>query len=427
MTTFTFTLRGVVLSAAACVLLLRTAAHADFTTSSTVSLEWLVHSSDAIYLVRSNKPVEGDDAWSIDAWSIHLEKTLREPGNGLESVFPAVQEAKVCGTAKDGDQWLAFVRTWEDKPPNVFYWVNLTRPLECVWTAPINAQGIPLTEKADILRTVEARLRMNRQLSSREKRCRERVDRGAYFESPYPERHSLEHCLGGFLIPIDLNLWDNPSATADKVDYVIKDHDLGLWGLVVPADPEYYEALLATAGADEGGPACGRSIIALINYPCPQTDEVLEKIRTRKGHVWDPDPRSEAEAVAWYFRYRRDLSDPLHRELLGRWRLDWHQERIDVDLLKGGRFVATAYDRSEAEPKQLWRGRGDWLLHERTLTLYRDGRLVARSEQQDKSPQWYYSPRMIFEEKAILKFSAREVTLKDGPVMTRLEDPTAGD
>jgi hypothetical protein len=381
---------------------------ADHTTAETRSLEWIVRSSDAIYLVRSLRPKQNEGSWSVE-----LERPLREPSNPSESIFKTVEEAELPHGAKDGDQWLVFVRTWKDKPSNVFYWVNLTRPLQRPWTAAINAKGTPLAEKAEILQAVEDRLRLNRHQSDRERACRERVDRRG---PSWADRYSLERSLGGFLVRIDCNLWDRPW-DAD-VDYEIYDEDLGLCGIVVPADPEYYEELLQEARRSVGNHPCNRRIANLINYPGPKTDEVLRELTQSKNRS-----RGVARNVAWYFRYRHDLSDPLHRELVGRWRLLGHRERIDITLNEDATFIATSFDRkSEDESSQLWHGRGHWLLHNKTLSLFRTAQFRALPGQSTDKPCWYSFPRMIFEDKPILSTSPTSVQLKNGPIMKRLGD-----
>jgi hypothetical protein len=292
---------------------------ADYTTDETHSLEWIVHSSDAIYLVRSAKPKQDEGSWSI-VW----ERTLREPTDPSGSIIRAVEEAELFGSARDGDQWLVFVRTWENKPPNVFYRVNLSRPLESPWTAAINAEGTPLASKVAILKTVEDRLRLNRRLSDRERRGRERVDLGgppSWHDGA--TRFSLEYCLGGFLVPINCDLWDNPSKAS--VNYTIIDEDLGLTGVVVPAHPEFYDTLLQAARHGDGSHDCNWAIANLINYPGPRTDKVLQDLIESQSLS-----RGLAQDVAWFFRYRYDLSDPLHRELVGHWQLLGHRERIDI-------------------------------------------------------------------------------------------------
>jgi hypothetical protein len=122
-------------------LVLPVVAWADYTTAETLSLEWVVHSSDAIYLVRTVEPQQDRNMWSVA-----VVKTLREPTTSPELIAKSLEATK-RRSVKAGDEWLVFVRTSPDKPPALFYWVNLTRPLESPWTAAINAKGTPLTRK----------------------------------------------------------------------------------------------------------------------------------------------------------------------------------------------------------------------------------------------------------------------------------------
>jgi hypothetical protein len=147
----------------------------------------------------------------------------------------------------------------------------------------------------------------------------------------------LEDYLGGFVMPIDCQLWDNPSPAI--AEYKIFNEDLGLRGVTVPADPEFYEQLVQTARRGDGSHNCNWAIANLINYPGPSTDKLLQDLIGSKSAS-----RGLAEDVAWFFRYRYDLSDPLHRELVGHWQLLGHRERIDITLNEDATFIATAYE-----------------------------------------------------------------------------------
>lgn len=374
---------------------------ADFTTDDTLSIEWIVHSSDAIYLVGGSNPKQEGTPGQNEKM-----KVLREPLDQAESVLKVVNELGPLG-----GEWLVFVRTWEDRPPNIFYRVNLTRPLTSPWTAAINAKGVPLATRSEILNVVNERLKRQR-MSDRQRAVRESVDKVRDYAG---DRYSLEKRLGGFLVPINCDLWDNPSQA--DVDYEISDEDLGLTGVVVPADPEYRDELLRAARAGKVLEA-RRVTAALINYPGPETDDLLENLIQSKRGAW-----GVAQDVAWFFRYRYDLSDPLHQELVGRWELLGHRERIDITLSKDGTFIATSFARKRSgQTTQLWRGRGYWLIHDHTLTLYRHGQYRVFPGQSSNQPRWYYVPRTIFQDKPVLSNSPDTVQLEHGPPMTRLDE-----
>jgi hypothetical protein len=378
---------------------------ADYTTADTLSIEWVAHSSDGIYLVRV-----GNVPKNAGAAHVELVRVLCEPRQQRDAALQLLNSVGPFRSEQEGDRWLLFVRVWETKPPEIFYRVNLSRPLQSPWTAAITARGTPLDKAEEILKVVEARLQRQQRLSKRERALRESVDGGGI---GWGNGFSLESHLGGLMMRINCDLWDTPYEVEDQVGYDIFDEDLGLTGVVVPADPEYHDELLKAAADPEGGPTANWALRALVNYPGEKTEAVLNKLIESKTGAW-----GTAQMVAWFFRYRYDLSDPLHHELVGRWQLLGHRERMELTFNEDGTFVGYSYARDSSEP--LWEGGGYWLLHEKTLTLHRHVQRHLTPEKSRERPGWFSNHRTIFRDKPILRTTPKEVFLKDGPVMTRL-------
>lgn len=391
---------------------------ADLTTGGTLSLEWLVDSSDAIYRVRLIEPVVPGDPYLVQRdgalktpADFAVAKRGRQAVDRLQVPRRAFDARRSALNAREGDERLVFVRTWDSKAPTIIRQVNLTRPLELSSTAAITAEGVALPDRESIIRAVEDRVRLDRRLSDRTRQLRERVDKGGGFR-PFGDPAPLEGNIGGFRLRIECDVWDNPPH--GEHGYRIHDEDLLLTDIIVPADPELHGQLLEAVA--DGFPHTADWLLAigaLVNYPGEETERVLEEVASRSPG-W-----SYAKYVLWYFQYRHDLSDPLNDKLVGRWRLVGRRELIDLILDEKNTFTATGFDRpqqNDEEPRHLWDGKGYWAV--------RDGRLsLFRHEFLHKKLGWTTSySRTIFEHKPIKEVSGHAVILEGGPVMLKRTD-----
>ena len=317
--------------------------YADLTTGQTLSLEWLVDSSDAIYLIRLRKPPPPDTHFLIER-----ERVLKIPtdAEAVEQSHRTIEQWEIpraSQTVRDGDQWLVFIRTWQEKQPTIARIINLTRPLQQSATAAISSKGVPIPDRTRIVRAAEERVRLNRRLVGRARQVREQVDKGGGSD-PFGDPARLEGYLGGFPIRINCDLWDNPPQGDHS--YRIHGEDLLLTEAVVPADPEYREQLLEAARVEHGHERT-RAICALVNYPGEATERFLKDLASPSpGWTFGPG-WNDAKNVLWYFHFRHDLSDPLNAELVGRWRLVGQREVIDLTLEKGNTFAAAGFERPE--------------------------------------------------------------------------------
>lgn len=378
--------------------------YADLTTGGTLSLEWLVDSSDAVYLVRLTEPTAPDGNFLIER-----ERMLKVPADA-EAVkqcqtIDQWQIPRESLSVTDGDQWLVFIRTWEAKRPTIVRHVNLTRPLERSATAALNSEGMPLPDRKSILRAAEERVRLNRQLSERARQVREYVDEGGGGSSPFGDPAPLEENLGGFRVRIHCDHWDNPPW--GQHGYRIRDEDLLLTDAIVPADPKYHKQLLEAAGRQNDPLFENRASIALVNYPGEETERVLKDVASRSAG-W-----TSAKYVLWYFKFRHNVSDPLNDDLVGRWRLIGQRELIDMTLDDDNTFTATGFERPQQkgeEPRRLWHGKGYWVVRDSQLTLWRREFLHPKLG-------WMSNQRTIFADKCIKEASPDAIVLAGGPLM----------
>lgn len=390
--------------------------YADLTTGGALSLEWLVDSSDAVYLIWLREETQPDTHFLAER-----ENALKIPADAeaVEQIHHVIDQWQVpryyqprrnSDPARNGDQWLVFIRTWEEKPPTIVAQINLTRPLERSATAAINADGVPLSDKRQILQAITERVGLNRQLSGRARQVREHVDKGPRGFSPFGDPAPLESSLGGLQITIDCDLWAKHHPP-DEHGYHIHNEDLLLQSLIIPADPKYHQQLLQAVR--QRHPLLrhplfeNRATFYLVNYPGEETERVLEEL-----------PPGVAKRVLWYFKFRHEISDPLNDDLVGRWRLVGQRELIDLTLNDDNTFTASGFTRplQEGEAAQyLWQGKGYWVVRDKQLTLWRQHFLHPKRGWMDA----HY--RTIFEDKGVVEMSPERVVLEEGPLMLKRE------
>lgn len=392
---------------------------ADLSTRTGLSIEWLVDSSDAIYEVRISAPTQQNKTYVVKR-----ESQLKKPSSihEVEQCEKSIDQWQIPTSAglKESDILLVFLRTWENTNPTMVKYINLSRPLERSSSAAITSEGVPLSDKVQILRVVNERVLLSRQLTSRARQLREIAD-GRKLSGAASHVHFLagtnlfiENYIGGMRFPIGCDLWDNPDLWRDKssqfaTEYRVEDEDMYLDGIIVPADPKYHRQLLEAVESSDlfNGQACRY----LVNYPGKETEQVLKDLATstsRNGSEY-------ANEVLWYFKFRHDLSDPLNKNLVGRWRLVGKQERIDLTLDDDNTFVASAFAPPQKEGEKeipLWQGEGYWFVRDQRFTIWR---------KMFKHPKvgWTYGERTIFEDKRVVETSQDKVVLEGGPTMLR--------
>jgi len=400
---------------------------ADLYTGGTLSLEWAIDSSDEIFLadltvenppegpynlvprkaLKGNIPVKA----MADAISEDGRPNVERPrvrwiigrGDAVNVAFRTGSDrlSGSSGEARHGDEWLLFVRQEPDEPLYLVRAINLMRPRETSATSAITADGKPLKTKQEVMDAVTARLALGRRLPPE---CRrEMIDRwdkpdggiaswstgreGDWFLRP----SDVAMMRGGFTIGVGCDYWDDPEA-GDV------DEDLLLTHLVVSADAAHFE-LLAERVRKMDHPA-DTDIFALLNYPGPQTEELLQS----KIH-------SHSARRAWLFlRYGENLTDPLNQQLVGPWRLLGRRERVELDLRADQTCEVDVIETTGARRQRL-EGEGYWAVKDGKLWLSR-----SRIQVNDK---WREARREFFEPKKILATTGDAVTLEDGPPMVR--------
>lgn len=416
-------------------------AYADMYTGGVLSLEWLVDSSDEVYLVgivadpaapadltvRAEKALKsGSSASGLDAATRPNDRAVDEwltPANKERSIQFLRESSghwKIPSNAKAGDQWLLFVRSAKAGPPSIVRVVNLTRPREHSWTAAITGSGVPLTGRRSILDAVERRIGLKRRLPAG---CnRELIDRCAddpraivkwMHESPGGVRpldpRKVEAVLGGFAVPINCGYWDGPTGDGDA------DEDLLLLQAVVPADPEYLGVLLEHVTRKEPGNSLQTGLLyALLNYPGEKTETVLEKIGSDPSYRRSFAVRHVRSCLKYrdgltdLSKYREGLTDPLNRALVGRWRLEGSSELIELTLEADNTCTINVTRRSTSVTDY---GKGHWAV--------REGRLWILRTHLKRQDRWVEHIRAFFKPKLIKKVTSTDVVLEGGPPMKR--------
>jgi hypothetical protein len=292
-------------------------------------------------------------------------------------------------------------------------------------TAAFTRNGTPMRERDAILKATKARIALGRTLPPRfdqtsvEAKIEQAPSSGrrvcpsdAY---PFGDPAPLEQYLGGMLVRISCDDWDDP----DNGPY---DADTWLNVAVVPVEPDDHERLIKAVRLGEeykGSPRFCHPLPCLVNFPGKRTEEFLREVQQ------DPKARRNDDSIIaayllCYFHYRLEVTDPMNEELVGSWRLEGQRERIDIELEKDNTFAATAWDfRRDPDTKEMpcrtWRGKGCWVVRDGKLSIFRSHYRIR-----DK---WYTNEREIFAHKPIVKVAEKAVVLKGGPPMTRKAAP----
>jgi hypothetical protein len=376
-------------------------ARGDLYTDGVLSLDWLVDSSDEIYHVE----IGPDDSNRVLAQS---PKRIKSRSANSTRADDGPAHLQLPQQAKQGEEWLLFVRFAADGAAKVFRGVNLSRPMASYRSAAISREGKPLPNRQDILAAVEMRIRLGRRLPPGCDRdavviSRTGQDWTDYWSSyPFDTPAPLERYLGCARVKINCSDWDTAGPNNE---------DTWLNLAVVPIEPEDHPRLLEAArlgGKYTGSPTYYHPLHSLVNFPGEETEKCLLAVaQDSRDHF--------SERIAWdvlsYFRYRLPVSDPLNAQLVGSWQLDGQRERIALKLQEDNTFTATAGDfpdpYTRENPRRTWGGKGYWVVRDGRLSVFRSH---AGSER---------NGRTIFQDKPILKVTSTEVLLEGGPPMKR--------
>lgn len=397
-------------------------AEADLYCGHVASLEWKVHSSDAIYRVqlaagkKKERPLD-----------VQLLETIKAPAKPLKDRGEILRGWRIpLNIARSGQEWLLFVRTWDDKAPTISHVVNLSYPLKASRTSAVTADGVPLTNRTAVLKAIAARLKLNRKLSPRERKYRDQVDAGPKQDHFHVARHGnaddLGPWLGGFMKRIDCSFWDTPVVDEDQRDDPPLDEDLWLNYAVVPADLEYRDDLLKAAACYDkphaqqvNSPFADprTAILALANYPGEKAKALATTVSRSRTHH-----NRIGSMILNYFKFHAMNNDPRNQTLIGRWRIEGQREAINVELLKNGRFRAHGWPKPFPNPDQHrreWWGNGRWVVSFGELSVIRETVRLSRD-----SAGMSHGTRGILFNKRIRKTSETEILLDGGPRMFAL-------
>lgn len=407
----------------ACLMLWPAWGNADLYTGHVASLEWKIHSSDLIYLVHLSSENPAAKPQRLVAT---LQRTLKQTAADFDAHQKVVSQWEPPLIAQPGQNWLLFVRTWDDKPPTIAHVINLTFPLKAHYVAAVTADGVPLKNEESVLKAIDERLKRNLQMTPEARRMREFVDQGPqpshFHVQRFGDLADVAPWLGGFQKPIDCSFWDTVDESQFPDDPPI-DEDLWLNFATVPADPEYYDDLLeyarwsATSRSDNRQrPPRRWPIAALVNYPGEKTNAVL------KHDPAQPTYRSRFTEgmVLNYFQYYT-RTDPISRRLLGRWQIQGQRETINIEFLDNHEFRAYGRPRPFPNPnvhRREWWGIGSWNVSDGKLFAIRRTVSVHRHQ-----PRRVANARMIVRDKLIQRVTANEITLENGPKVVRLTEP----
>ncbi len=376
-------------------------AYGDLYSHGVLTLDWLVDSSDEIYLVHY--VTRGSDG----GLNAELRESLKPRGGKSPLATKDLARLRPPRCTTHAGDWLLFVRVLTDGRRRVVRGIDLQHPRESFKTAAFRKNGEPIEDPDAILAAVQSRIRLGRRLPAK---CdRFAVDELIRFAqtngsqsileetSPYGDPAPLERFLGGMLIRIGFD-WSS---------------DIWLCVAVVPVEPVDHNALLEAAREKEWRQGASRfchPVPCLINFPGQRTEQCLREI-VREDRSRRFDDVASARAVLTYLRYRMPLTDPLNAKLIGSWQLDGQRERIDLEFAADNTFTAQAYDfpgsRSRENPRKTWRGTGFWAVHDGRLSVFRSHAWSGRNE------------RTIFQDKLVKQLTPTEVRLEGGPLMRR--------
>lgn len=355
-------------------------AKADTYDETTLSVEWLVDSSDGIFQakIRSREGGQGVEPYSVQAL---------KPGFSSEEWLRQISEYDLRPfryvDPRPGDEVLIFVRRKDNGRAKTFRRVDLTRPTRTYVFAAITGHGKMLQSKEAILQFVRRRVALKRTLPAG---CRrELIDRWnevglrrlnkSVIELPDDEIAAI---LGGFWV----GFADGEVGTEDD--------DILLTGAIVPADEQFFDRI-----SDSGTDA-----IAYLNYPDKRT---LKRLSQCKG--WS------ARYVFQYLKWRMLPPDPLQQKLVGTWMLLGNRESVYLNLRADQTCDVITIPKPDHTERGVT-GRGYWAV--------RDGRFWLRRIEARHGEKWYKANRSFFRAaKRVEQATAGEIVLQGGPPMKR--------
>lgn len=409
---------------------------ADLYTSTVLSVEWLVDSSDEIFHVEVIKGT-GDSDFALKAKSsmkgklplkkflelvpsdnphwppesmyrVYFNENARPPSNLITFWLDGKKSSSPSCRVSVGDEWLLYVRSSKvgvAVRPYLFYAMNLTRPRENSGVAAMTASGKEITSRDVVWFFVRNRIALKRGVPAG---CnREVIDRWGNMDDWITEKR-LQHgyllrpedaraIQGGFLVKIENWYWDDP-LPGDTTE------DLLIVGVVVPADAAALKRLRRDMESDRW-PA-EEALYALLNYPLEDNASFLERYA-------DDSPRDfVARRVLLYLRYCHEFGDSLNAKLVGDWHLQGKFERVELELRKDHTCsINTVPLRSGASSQYPVLGRGYWSVQEGKLWIWRTHAKI--------NERWKSSDREMLKSKQILQYNMDSVELEGGPPMVR--------
>jgi hypothetical protein len=223
--------------------------------------------------------------------------------------------------------------------------------------------------------------------------------------------------LAGFQKPVDIDLWDQPK---DDRSF---DEDLWVRSLTIPADEEYRKDLFAfwtkqlTPVAEESRRASiGFPLMALINYPGEQTEQLLEQLATSSGHDFS------ARLALRYLRFYQEPPDRHDPRLIGSWSYVGRTERVQFDLMDDFQLLAhrrpIPYPHPSKHQREWW-SKGRWNLHHGRLWMMSTELRFVRSKKFTAGR----APLPRFDQIPIERIKQDEIDFKGGVILRRVGLP----
>jgi hypothetical protein len=160
----------------------------------------------------------------------------------------------------------------------------------------------------------------------------------------------------------------------------------------------------------------GFPLMALINYPGEQTEQLLEQLATSSGHDFS------ARLALRYLRFYQEPPDRHDPRLIGSWSYVGRTERVQFDLMDDFQLLAhrrpIPYPHPSKHQREWW-SKGRWNLHHGRLWMMSTELRFVRSKKFTAGR----APLPRFDEIPIERIKQDEIDFKGGVILRRVGLP----